>query len=416
MKILTVVCNLNKGGTQRAAQFFAQAFLDLGYESRLVAVKAGGIRETFLADAKLNYWIGLENDVIKSIKEWSPDLIHLHSHGLSIEDILILKSCVRSDVKFVETNVFSNPSEWIHMLDYSFQLSNWCDYLYRYKRQYVVSDRHEQSIVIPNPVRIESFNRTSSDRVSKFRDVYHIGNSPLIGRVGQSLPSKWSTYIIDVFSDVKEKINNAKLLIVNPPEVILSQAMKSKYKNDIIIIDEVKNDLELSTIYSAIDVFLLISEQGESFGYVSAEALLCETPVVTLNTPWADNSQCEIIGPGGISVNDKRLIAASVIKLINDDALRFELGKKGREHIIDSYCSIKLARKVIDTIKNGGAESDYNRLFSSVDARMKQCDGNIGHLTRFVYRHLALRIFSRYTTGYESWMKIFSLIKKKFLH
>ena len=39
------------------------------------------------------------------------------------------------------------------------------------------------------------------------------------------------------------------------------------------------------------DVFAHSAQQGESFGYVLAEAALCEIPIVTMATPWADDSQ-----------------------------------------------------------------------------------------------------------------------------
>ncbi len=44
MKILTIVNNLDKGGTQRAAQNFCEGYAKLSNDSRILTVYKGGIR------------------------------------------------------------------------------------------------------------------------------------------------------------------------------------------------------------------------------------------------------------------------------------------------------------------------------------------------------------------------------------
>jgi hypothetical protein len=48
VKILTIVCGLGKGGTERTAQNFAIGFKENGHESKLLAVNIGGFREQIL--------------------------------------------------------------------------------------------------------------------------------------------------------------------------------------------------------------------------------------------------------------------------------------------------------------------------------------------------------------------------------
>jgi hypothetical protein len=50
MRILTVVYNLEKGGTQRAAQNFCEGYKELGHDSKIVAAYNSGIRETELQE------------------------------------------------------------------------------------------------------------------------------------------------------------------------------------------------------------------------------------------------------------------------------------------------------------------------------------------------------------------------------
>jgi len=86
---------------------------------------------------------------------------------------------------------------------------------------------------------------------------------------------------------------------------------------------------------------------------VLAESLLCEIPVITLNTPWGDNSQCEVVGKGGICVNTIHDFYNEMIKLYNNKNLRDKLGKNGREYIINKYDYLLVAKDSINIINNG---------------------------------------------------------------
>ncbi|WP_155487113.1 glycosyltransferase, partial [Vibrio harveyi] len=150
--------------------------------------------------------------------------------------------------------------------------------------------------------------------------------------------------------ELKLRHINLKLLLVNAPDSIIKQAENSIYSNDIVIIDRIKGDYNLSIAYTVIDIFMLIAEQGESFGYVSTESLLCETPIVSLNTPWADNSQAEVIGNnvGGVLVNNIKALIEEVDFLIENKSKRNKLGKSGRERIITKYNYLKIAERAIE--------------------------------------------------------------------
>jgi hypothetical protein len=99
-----------------------------------------------------------------------------------------------------------------------------------------------------------------------------------------------------------------------------------------------------------IDVFTHFAAQGESFGYVLCESLLCTTPVVTMSTPHADNSQGEVIGGGGIVATSSREFTAAVRDLVKSPALRIDLGDVGREHVINSYESSLVADLALKTM------------------------------------------------------------------
>ena len=348
MKVLTVVNNLQKGGTQRAAQNFCEAYAVLGHESKLLALYGDGPRKKELDEENIHVWIGFADKIKNEISSWKPDLIHLHSLQLKTEDVYTLRDlCPKSF--FVETNVFSVPTKYSEILTNSFQLSEWCKYLYIAR-----GGKKNKCLVVPNPVKVKNFYKTSPLESQNFRAKYKIPTDAfLFGRIGQSYYGKWSLYLIDLFKKFVENENpNSYLLIVNPPKEIVQYVSEKGLNDKVVDIEQLVSDEELRTCYSTIDVFLHIANQGESFGLVLAESLLCETPVITLNTPWGDNAQSEVVGNniGGYCADSIADFYTFMKKLFLEKDLIKKLGSNGRAHIISNYDYLIVAQKCIDSL------------------------------------------------------------------
>lgn len=348
MKVLNVVVNLNKGGTQRAAQNFCEGYAALGHDSKMLAIQEGGIRKDELENENIQVWVGLSDKTLTEIETWKPDLVHLHSHLVTYDDIFSLKE-ICTKAKFVETNVFSIPSDYSNFLNYSYQLSNWCQYLYLAR-----GGSKKICTKIPYPVKTGSFYKVDDHERQEFRKQYNIPEDAfLFGRVGQHFLGKWSLYLIDVFKEFNTKINsNSMLLVVNPPDELIKYVDHVEINSKVVIIGQLHGDDELRRCYSTIDVFLHIANQGESFGQVLAESLLCETPVITFNTPWGDNSQSEVVGDyiGGLCVNTLGAFYQKMKLLYSDAALRSKLAKGGRLHIITNFDYIAVSKASLNLI------------------------------------------------------------------
>lgn len=347
MKILTVVFSLTKGGTQKAAQVFCEAYKEKGHDSRILVTEKMGVRAEELIKSGFCVWHLCDKNVLSEIEFWNPDIVHLHSHGLKNEHVNEILDVLSKDIVVVETNVFSIPSLWADSIDISFQLSKWCDWLFHLR-----SKKYHHTEIVPYPINCSKYYRSNYSDVKKLVGKFNIPRDKLvIGRIGQSYPGKWSLLIIDIFSELRD-IYNLHLLLVNPPQNIIDGAKKSKYASDITIIDEIIGDENLRNAYSAIDIFLHIAEQGESFGYVLTEAMLCEVPVVTLSTPWGDNSQCEVVGNciGGIVAVDKKSLKEAVELLIEKPELRKKIGLAGRNKVISDYDHLIVAQKALGSI------------------------------------------------------------------
>lgn len=363
MKILTIVFSLGKGGTERAAQNFCEGYGELGHDSRILAAYGSGVRADELQQKKLKVWVGLDAAVLNDIVHWCPDLVHIHSHGMKVKDIYNLKEVI-VNAKFVETNVFSTPSEYEDILEYSYQLSNWCHFLYLAR-----GGSKYKSTIVPYPVKTEAFIRSNKMDAIAFREKHGIPKDAFVfGRIGQHYFGKWSLYLVDLFNKfISEVDGSCYLLIVNPPHEIINYIAKNSI-NNVVIIDKLIGDKELRDCYSSMDLFLHIANQGESFGMVLAESILCETPVITLSTPWCDNTQCEVVGDGigGMCASTLNEFYTFMIELFNDRNKLDKLGITGRECIINKYDYLLVAQKSVDVVSCTHSDKSILFDFSSI--------------------------------------------------
>ncbi|MEM9832812.1 MAG: glycosyltransferase family 4 protein [Bacteroidota bacterium] len=362
MKILTIVKDLNKGGTQRVAQNFCEGYKNLGHSSRLYAINGEGFRKDELELEGVHIYTNYCKETITDIKAWSPELIHVHSLDIDSKLVFELKELL-PESKFVETNVFSTLTEYTSVLDHSFQLSKWCSYLYASR-----GGSREKLKIIPNPVKTQCFYKSSIKEIAAFKKKYRIPeNTFVFGRIGQSYAGKWSLYLIDLFKNfLFEVSSNICLLLVNPPETLVDYAFSMPdVAERVVIIDKITGDDNLRSCYSSMDLFIHIARQGESFGMVLTESILCETPVVTLNTPWADNSQKEVIKHkvNGFCANSINEFFSYMKDFYNKTLQLEDLSSLGRKLIIDKYDYTIVAEKAIKALDD---EAIYRTDFAEI--------------------------------------------------
>ncbi|MEQ8262624.1 glycosyltransferase family 4 protein [Pseudohaliea sp.] len=409
MKLLTAVCTLDKGGTQRAAQNFAEAYRALGHDSRIVYTIEGGTRASELVDRGVPvYDLGNAGDRAR-LAAWDPELLHLHSHRVSEEAFRALRSLApRAPV--VETNVFSIPSPWAGELRASFQLAGWCQFLYQQRCRGA-----HPSVVVPYPVRCDGFHPVPEQERLAFRERWGLGREHrVLGRVGQAFNSKWSPWLLEVFEELRRGDPLLRLIMINPPPEMLARREVSPYRGDVVVIDELRGDAALSACYSAMDVFLHISRWGESFGMVLAESLLCETPVVTLATPWADNAQGEVVGDGvgGHVARRVSQLTPLVRQLLDNPKQRAAMGQRGRERVLQRFDHLAVARAALARAMVGTPGR------SAVPAGPAELPAASG-FPWYCYRLLArvpqgLRLL-QYTSGFRPWRLLLSAAWRRLL-
>lgn len=159
-------------------------------------------------------------------------------------------------------------------------------------------------------------------------------NSKIILYAGKFNEPKAPHLIIDALNTIKTPLSNIVLLMVGGKSepYYSSKFSKTTSTNNVnIIIKEAVKVHELNAYYNMADVVVFPKENTLS----ALDAQLCQRPVIMEE----DATNLERLIHGGLTYQKGNLedLGRKIVKLIEDDYLREELGSKGRTYIIENF-------------------------------------------------------------------------------
>jgi glycosyltransferase involved in cell wall biosynthesis len=175
---------------------------------------------------------------------------------------------------------------------------------------------------------------------------------------------KGQDVLISVFSRLRQKFNNLKLIICSdgPCRTSLEQQAKDLDLTDYIIFTGKVPVATLRDLYQLSDIFILLSRQGrkEGFGLVYLEANACKTPVIGPDLGGVRDAIAQ--GVNGLRVNpcDLEEIGEKIKMLLCDESLRSGLAEKGYKRVCDYFHESRLAEDFLKEISNCGFYSKIN--------------------------------------------------------
>jgi len=283
-KILIIVNKFAQGGTFNSALNFYLGYNKLGYKVQIIFLKKSKSRIDLIKFIKINK-IKLYN--FKELKKINyPDYIHIIGHGITSDYIYKIKDLFPNS-NFFESNIFGKPSSYEHLLSASWQLNQWSNL------NYILNGGQKNYGILPLPVNF--------DQLFKFKNKFKLKNiktfNKTILRVAQNYPGKWSLELITLFEKIYYLDQNVKLILVTPPKKIINKIKELPFniKKNIRVISKINSNEEIFELYYKCNLFLHASNQGETFGYVFFESYVFNCPVFSMETPWADNSQVDIV-------------------------------------------------------------------------------------------------------------------------
>ncbi|WP_425385601.1 glycosyltransferase family 4 protein [Staphylococcus capitis] len=198
-----------------------------------------------------------------------------------------------------------------------------------------------------NGINLEKFSKSYNDIPSSIES--QLENHFVLGYVGRIVKDKGIREVIESFKILKDKGYKVKLLIVGALEK--DNSISEEYYNfimknkDIVLTGHVDTPVNY---YNHMDV-LLFPTYREGFGNVSIEAQALEIPVITSNATGAKDTVEDKQTGYIVEIGDYITIAEKTETLINDESLRYELGRNARKRVTEKFDN-KIIWKHLETI------------------------------------------------------------------
>jgi glycosyltransferase involved in cell wall biosynthesis len=170
--------------------------------------------------------------------------------------------------------------------------------------------------------------------------------------VGTIEPRKNLTALVAAFEDILRSTRHSPQLVISGKEGWLNEELHSRIaKSDVekhLRFTGYLTDEELRALYSSCRVFVYPSLY-EGFGLPPLEAMACGAPVIASRIP----SIVEAVGPDAallVSPTDHQALAASIVRLLEDESERRRLSLTGRERA-GLFSWEKTARATLDVYR-----------------------------------------------------------------
>lgn len=350
LRILTVVADLDVGGTQRVAQNISVELKRRDIAVAVFAHSGGGPRADSLRAAGVPVFV----EKMETALAWRPDIVHIHRNGYQNHfETRLLQRFRQAGARIVETNVFARFDRSLggQLIDAHCLLTDWC--LFKWSAWGGRAAAKRRFYVIPNAVDGQAFPIPSETEREASRARLGVpGGRFLFGRVGQPSSAKWSISAIRAFARALSNGLDIGLLLVGAPHNVLSAIalQPDEVRRRIVLRDKTSSDAELASYYSAMDAMLHVARIGETFGMVLCEAMLMGKPVVSLSTPFKDNGQLEVVGhmKGGLIALQASQLSRAIELLVRDEALYRKLAGDARNWVLERFSSALVVDKLCE--------------------------------------------------------------------
>ena len=348
MRILSVIHNLESGGTQRAAINHTVGYARAGAESALLAFDKAGPREADLegATAFIQREGEPEDTALQQAAAWKPDAVHIHRTGhtnhRTASVLRVLRDAGARAV--IETNhvARADTSPDRLLIDVHLQLSRWC--LVQWQGRNARLSPRPIGVVVPHIIRHDRFTAITPEARAAWRAAHGIPNTAVVfGRIARPSMAKWTPLLLNAFAEVARTHPDAWLLTVGlPPQLEKARAaLPPQIRDRTTSLPVTNDDAELARAYAAMDVLAHHAKRGETFGMVLCEAALCGTPAITVSQPLRDNSQVELLAHNerGLVAGSPRAFADAMRRMADDADLRHRLMINARDWTLE-HCDI----------------------------------------------------------------------------
>ena len=219
----------------------------------------------------------------KIIKENDYKIVHVHTYSIGYFCLKAAKEC-QVPVRIAH----SHNNETVH--DFKYLPKLFLQKIYTIYANYLLACSEEAGRylfknkdfkVLNNAIDSKKFIYNEHRR-KEMRKKLGLEDSFVVGHVGRFHPQKNHKFLIEIFAKIKERKDNAKLLLIGTGDLensIKKQVQELNLQNDVIFLG---NRIDVNNLYQAMDIFVFPS-LFEGLGIVAIEAQASGTPIVCSN-------------------------------------------------------------------------------------------------------------------------------------
>ena len=209
--------------------------------------------------------------------------------------------------------------------------------------------------VIPNFICAEQYGR---DEDSPLKKELAPNEEKLLVHVSNFRQVKRPIDCVEILARVLQREIKSRLVMVGDGPEISAVRYRAEQLGVLDSISFVGKQGRIGDYLAVSDVFLLPSEQ-ESFGLAALEAMACEVPVVASRVGGIPEVVTDGVDGCLSDVGNVEKMSADAARLLQNEALRREMGKKARESAIARYSTSLIIPKYIafyEKVLNGNSQ------------------------------------------------------------
>jgi len=277
------------------------------------------------------------------IRKVNPDVVHTNT-SLIISSGFAAKICRRPHVWHVRESFGEFGRIWKY---YRTLIQRFSDVVICVStpiaQQFALERKNCRVVVLHNGIPREEFDGVTLERIEEFKRAHELCGHPLVGVIGRiKIRRKGQEVFLKAAAILKEHFPEVRFLLIGSPfpgnESHLEAVLK--LSGDLGLADRLvyTGDVEdIKAAHSALDVSVLPSVSPEPFGGVVLEAMALSRAVVGTRTGGTvEQIDHEVTGLL-VQPDDAADMASAIRRLLEDEKLRDEMGRNGRERFLSRF-------------------------------------------------------------------------------
>ena len=164
------------------------------------------------------------------------------------------------------------------------------------------------------------------------------------------MPHKGQRHLIDAARRVVRELPDVRFLIVGEGELrpALERQVRDLGLERHVLLPGFRTDV--LGLQKALDVFVM-SSITEGLGSAMLDAMACGRPVVATRTGGIPEAVHDGVNGLLVPPHDDAALAAAIVRLLQDDALRERLGGAARQRIVNEFSVDRMVANTLDVYR-----------------------------------------------------------------